>query len=512
MKEDVAQIILGLTKSFKAMQMYGMNHSSFRHFFEPFYQKTAEYLKGHNEISLKVEKFQIVHIDQVVYKEEEMDMSIAFRLFKDGIRSISFLSGLTSDELLLFIDVISRPAKDWDVALGLWECNFTHITFYVIEAEEVLDYRVPEVPIQYVDYDEKLKQLILREKIDIDAVIIPDLDTEEVENLKTCMSSDEKTAILPVVIKTLGDYLHTERSQEIIDGLIEILESCVNMKDFYNARRIAYKLKDIPDIKYIERFENETTIASFRETVNVPEDDVFNEFLAFIGFFGKKSIPFLIELMPYIERSDRLNALRHRVAHIAKDDPSSVVAFLRSTEPGTVLNAISILGLVKPDGIAKMLDRLADHPNREVRLAVIEALGNAEQIDIITKYMDDPDAEARIRALRILSKFKRPDIYPVLLERIKHGSFLRLDFAEQREVFNALTASAGDNFVQTMQEMLYKRKWFGKKKYRVMRRLAALALNQIGTEESLAVLKRGMQKRNSDIQFACESVLKERPA
>jgi HEAT repeat protein len=283
------------------------------------------------------------------------------------------------------------------------------------------------------------------------------------------------------------------------------------MKDFYNARRIAYKLKDIPNINFIERFENETTIASFRETVNVPEDDVFNEFLAFIGFFGKKSIPFLIELMPFIERSDRLNALRHRVSHVAKDDPSPVVAFLRSKESGTVLNAINILGLIKPVGIAKMLDPLVDHPNREVRLSVIEALGNAEQIDIITKYINDPDEEARIRSLRILSKFKRPDIYPVLLERIRHGSFLRLDFAEQREVFNALTANAGDNFVQIMQEMLCKRKWFGKKKYRVMRRLAALALNQIGTEESLAVLRKGMQKRNDDIKFACESALKERP-
>ncbi len=510
MKDNVAQIILGLTKSFKAMQMYGMNHSSFRHFFEPFYQKTAEHLRDHNEISFKVEKFQMVHGDQVVYKEEEMDMSIAFRLFKDGIRNISFMSGLTSDELLLFVDVISRPAKDWDVALGLWECNFTHITFYVIEAEEVLDYRVPDVPIQYVDYDEKLKQLILREKIDIDAVIIPDLDLGEVENLKKCISVEEKIAILPVVIKTLGDYLLTDRSEEIIDGLIEILESCVNMKDFYNARRIAYKLKDIPKINFIERFENETTIASFRETLNVPEDEVFNEFLAFLGFFGEKSIPFLMELMPFIERTDRLNALRHRVAHIAEDNPSPIASFLRSKEPGTVLNAINILGLIKPAGIAKMLDPLVIHPNREVRLAVIEALGNAEQIDIVTKYINDPDVEARIRSLRILSKFKRPEIYPVLLERIKHGSFLRLDFAEQREIFSVLTANAGDDFVETMQGMLFKRKWFGKKKYRVMRRLAALALNQIGTDESIAVLKNGMQKRNKDIKFACETVLKER--
>ncbi|UCD04617.1 MAG: HEAT repeat domain-containing protein [candidate division WOR-3 bacterium] len=510
MKDDIAQIILGLTKSFKAMQIYGMNHSSFRHFFEPFYQTTAEYLKTHNEISFKVEKFQIVNVDQVVYKEEEMDMNIAFRLFKDGIRNISFLSGLTSDELLLFVDVISRPTKDWDVALGLWECNFTHITFYVIEAEEVLDYRVPDVPIQYVDYDEKLKQLILREKIDIDAVIVPDLDNQEVENLKTSISTEEKTAILPVVIKTLGDYLQTECSQEIIDGLIEILESCVNVKDFYNARRIAYKLKDIPDVNFIERFENETTIASFKETVNVPEDDVFNEFLAFIGFFGKKSIPFLMQLMPFIERSDRLNALRHRVAHMAMDDPAPVIAFLRSKEPGTVLDAVNILGLIKPTKIAQMLDPLVYHPNREVRLAVIDALGNAEEIDIVTKYINDPDVEVRIRSLRMLGKYKRPEIYPLLLERIKKSSFLGLEFAEQREIFSVLTANAGESFINTMREMLYKHKWFGQKKYRVMRRLAALALNEIGTEESLAVLKKGTQKRNNDIRLACESVLKER--
>lgn len=510
MKDDVNQIILGLTKSFKAMQMYGMNHSSFRHFFQPFYGKTSEYLKEHNEISFKIEKFQIVHSDQVVYKEEEMDMSIAFRLFKDGIRNISFLSGLTSDELLLFVDVISRPAKDWDVALGLWECNFTHITFYVIEAEEVLDYRVPDVPVQYVDYDEKLKQLILREKIDIDAVIIPDLNPQEVENLKACITGEEKTAILPVVVKTLGDYLHTERSQEIIDGLIEILESCVNMKDFYNARRIAYKLKDIPDLNFIERFENETTIASFRETINVPEDDIFNEFLAFIGFFGKNSIPFLMDLLPFIERSDRLNALRHRIAHMANDEPNLVAAFLRNKEPGTVLNAVEIIGLIKPASIAKMLDPLANHPEREIRLAVIEALGNAEQIDVIAKYINDPDVEARIRSLRILSKFKRPNIYPVLIDRIGHSSFLGLDFAEQREVFNVLTTNAGDDFVKVMQDLLFRRKWFGKKKYRVIRRLAALALNQMGTEESLDVLKRGLQKRNNDIRFACESALKER--
>ena len=167
MKDEVDQIVIGFTKAFKALQMYGMNHSSFRGFYVPFYEKMAAFLKKYNQLAFVVEKFTMLQDNRVVYREKEMDLSIAFRLFKDGVRNIEFIAGLTSDELLLFLDVVSQPTKEYDVALGLWECNFTHITFYVVEETEVLDYRVPDVPVEYVDYDEKLKQLILREKIDI---------------------------------------------------------------------------------------------------------------------------------------------------------------------------------------------------------------------------------------------------------------------------------------------------------------------------------------------------------
>jgi hypothetical protein len=510
MRDEVDQIILGLTKSFKAMQMYGMSHSSFLNFFEPFYQKLSTFLTENNEFHLKVEKFKMLHNEREVYKEEEMDMSIAFRLFKDGIRTIGFQSGVTSDELLLFIDVISQPSKDWDVALGLWECNFTHITFYVIETEEVLDYKVPDVPIQYIDYDEKLRQLLLKEKIDIDAIIIPDLNPEEVENLKKCISDEERSTILPVVIRTLSDYLRIERSQEIIDGLIEILETCVNMNDFYSARRICYKLKDYPDVDFIGRFENEIAITGFREMLNVPTDELFNEFLAFLGFFTKKSIPFIITLMPFVERSDRLSALRHRVAHIADNDPGPVTAFLTHKDADMLVNAINIIGIIKPSGMDKLFQSLTQHSDERIRTAIVDALSEAKYPDFVAQFVSDPSVEVRIKALRILGRQRYPGIYPVLLDRIDRRDFLNLDFSEQREVFNNLTANRDSDLVELMRKLLYKRKWFGRKKYRVMRRLAALALSQINTDESREVLRLGMQKRDKDVRFACETVLKEK--
>jgi hypothetical protein len=512
MKDEVDQIIISFTKSFKALQMYGMTHSSFRSFYAPFYEKMVDFLKKYNQLAFEVDKFTMLHGNRVVYKEEEMDLSIAFRLFKDGVRNVEFIGGLTSDELLLFLDVISQPTKEYDIALALWECNFTHITFYVVEEEEVLDYRIPDVPVEYVDYDEKLKQLILREKIDIDAVIIPDLKPEEVENLMKSITEEERIAILPMVIKTLTDFLHTERSQEVIEGLIEILENCVNLKDFYNARRIAYKLRDYPEISFLDRFENATTIMGFRSVLNIPQNEMFNEFLAFIGFFSRKSIPYLMQLMPFTERTDRLNAMRHRISYIAQDDSASIAEFLQSDDTRVLINAVAIMGIMKASGSQKLLEPLVNHPDERVRLEVIETLGSIGKTDLIVKYMADPSQEARIKALRILGRLRYPQVYPVLLDKIKSKSFLGLDFAEQREYFNYLTANADHNLVQVMKNLLFKRKWFGRKKYRVMRRLAAIALGQIASEQSLEILRRGAEKRGKDIKTACEMALKGKPA
>jgi hypothetical protein len=508
MKDEVDQLVLGFTKAFKALQMYGMNHSSFRNFYSPFSDKMAEFLRKYNQLSLQIDKFTMLHDNRVVYKEEEMDLSIAFKLFKDGVRTLEFIGGLTSDELLLFLDVISQPSKEYDIALGLWECNFSHITFYVVEEEEVLDYRIPDVPVEYIDYDEKLKQLILREKIDIDAVIIPDLKPEEVKSLMHNISDTEREAILPMVIKTLTDFLHTERSQEVIEGLIEILESCVNREDFYNARRIAYKLRDYPEISFIERFENATTIMGFRDVLNIPQNELFNEFLAFIGFFSKKSVPYLMQLMPFTERADRLSALGHRIAYVAQDDPTPIAEFLKSTDRDVLINAIAILGIMKASSAKSLLEPLVLHPDEDVRLEVIEALGSIKQPELVARYLTDPSKEARIRALRILGKLKYPQVYPVLLDKIRDKNFLKLEFAEQREYFNYLTANADHNLVHIFKNLLYKRKWFGRKKYRIMRRLAAMGLAQIANEDALEILRKGMDKKNKDIQAACEMALR----
>ncbi len=511
MEQLIDNLMKSLTKSVKAIQMYGIDHPYTKNFCEPFYEELSEFLKDYSELSLHIEQFTILHLDHIVYEENEKETSIAFKLFRDGIRNLNFTEGLMFDELLLFLETISHASREQDIVLSLWECDFTHINFYVVEEEEQeMDYRLPELSMENIDYDAKMKEIADKEKIDLDAVIEPDLASQELNSLKTQISKTEKASIVPTAIATLIDFLSIDRSRDIINSLIELLEQCVDNRDFYYARRIVHTLKEHTNVNPIEKFANEKTIMGYSGVINTSPGNVFNEFIAFVGFYPKKSIPHFLELMAYVENRDRLLALRNRIAQMAKNDTTTVSKFLSSNDTTLLINAIAVLGLMESTETVTLLQPHMYHSSPSVRSEVISVLVNVGKPSLIGKYLNDESSYVRIKALQALTRTKYPTIYFELLERIKKKEFRDLEFAEQQEYFNCLVNNGGKDLPKHLEKILFKWILFGRKKYTVMRKLAAAALAYVGTEEALESLRRGLKKRNRDIRLACKMALKRK--
>jgi hypothetical protein len=509
MAEKVTDIILALTKAIKAFQLYGIDHPSSKNFYAPLYQKLFEFLEENGELTFQIERFTIQYSNQIVYEETEKDINIAFKLFRDGIRSIGFTEGLASDELLRFLEIISRPSEKQDIVLNLWESDFIHIHFYVVEEEdEEVDYTVPSEPTQKIDYNAWIKDMMSKEKIDLTTPMRPDLSFDEIKTLKTEIAENEKGSMIPLTITTLIRFLDFEKSNEVIENLIKLLEQCIQDRDFYNARIIVHSLLKYPDVSVIEKFENESTISGFKKLFDIPEDDIFNEFVAFIGFFSKKSISYFIKMTAHVRRPDRLDALRHRIAYIAQDDVAPIAAFLKSDDSPSLINAIAILGIMKVKDLVSLLRPSLSHPDPKVRAAVVSTLGHAGSLSMITQFIDDVDIDVRIRALQVLTQMKYPNIFSELLRRVKRNAFLNLEFAEQKEYFDCLVANGENNLAKHFKKILFKWLLFGRKRYRIMRKLAAAGLAQIQTEEAREILQQGVASKNKDIRAACEMALK----
>jgi len=508
--DGIKDIILSLMKTVKAIQMYGIAHPSSKNFYDPLYQKFSSFLRKNGVLDFQIEKFSIVYANSIVYEEKEKDISLAFRLFRDGIRNISFNQGLGFDELLLFLETISRVTKEQDIALSLWENNFIHISFYVVEEEGEISYRIPEIKLEKVDYEAKIDELIKREKIDLDERIDINLTAKEFNNLKSEISNVEKMSIIPVAITTLINFLKAEKSQEIIDSLAQLLEQCVDNKDFYNARRIVHTLQQYTDVNPIKNFENETTIIGFSNVINTSSDNVFNEFIAFLRFFSTKSVPYFIRLMTHIKRKDRLSVLRNRIASNTQDDPSPVLNLLDSKDTVIIINVIALIGLLKLKDTATLLQPLMNHTDPFVRVEIVTALEKAEKASIIARFIDDEESFVRIKTLQALTRVKYPTIYYNLLNRIKRKYFRDLEFAEQKEYFNCLVANGGKEVIGHLKKILFKWLLFGRKNYVIMRKLAAISLANITTEEASKILQRGLKKRNKDIKMACTMALRQK--
>ncbi len=507
---SIPDLTIGLVKTIKAAQIYQTIHPTFKSFFRQFFLDLTEYLKINYHLILQIERFALRHENTTIYEETEKDISIAFRLFKDGIREIKFTEGLTEDELLMFIEIISRAERDQDIALNLWECDFSHINFYVVEEEEEekLAYTLPELPKLDINYDAAINEILAREKIDFQDRIPVEINPDELRILKNAIAEIENQTDFEIVTKVLLDVYKNIKTQEVVEALAEILEICLNTQDFKNANMIVNYLWNYADINLVTQIENEELVMGFAGIPDILDEQSFSDFIALVGFFSKKAVPWFIKILKNIANEERLRTLQARLAYICQGDIEPVMPFLKERDIKTLANAIVILGMIKNPGAKNHLKTLSLHPSPLVRSAIIEALSELEDAKAISTFLEDSDESVRIRALTALTKLNYPPIYSKLIKTIKHRKFFELNYTEQKAYFDCLVASGNNKLINDLASILFKWVLLNKKRYLIKRQLAARALAKIGNDRAIAVLKRGIKKRNEDIKAVCETALK----
>ena len=123
---EVRGLFVVLAKALRAFQLYDDNNpvrkrfvTSLREAFEQLWQE----VEG---LNLSVEEHRIVLVGEQVYENSSRSDSLAFLLYKDGIRDITFLPGVEGQELDQILSVLQRAkllksAEGDDLLTMLWE-------------------------------------------------------------------------------------------------------------------------------------------------------------------------------------------------------------------------------------------------------------------------------------------------------------------------------------------------------------------------------------------------------
>lgn len=149
---SVKQLLKLLDKTAKSTRTYGATNPVAQRFFQQFYDDLTKHLEHYAGLAFLVQGNQLFFKNEVVYQPENdaTGDSIAFKMYSDGIRELTFHQGLTQENLSFFLDALwgmssceAGPEdatidgeEDDDIVTRLWAKNLNTIT--LVTAEELV--------------------------------------------------------------------------------------------------------------------------------------------------------------------------------------------------------------------------------------------------------------------------------------------------------------------------------------------------------------------------------------
>ena len=135
--QAAAGLVGALAKAARAFTLYDPGNALVRQFIGD-YRARAEAATAGGPVELAVKPFELLCGPEVVYREEDRERSLAFKLFRDGVRTLTFARAVDGEELLRLLQLLAvrfvgvRQAED-DVVTLLRKEEFRSISFTAVE-------------------------------------------------------------------------------------------------------------------------------------------------------------------------------------------------------------------------------------------------------------------------------------------------------------------------------------------------------------------------------------------
>ncbi len=546
-----------VSKGMRATQLYLPNN--------PVYQRAVDNLRGAfrqvwqatDDLHLDVGETELRWEDNVVYSQEQRNESIAWTLYKDGVRSLTFKPGVEDLEIVRFLAVLHQAknlqadAPD-DLLTLLWaeDFQFINYTFRELASENAVPIeRGASAPIggggggesavgtadpaavrRHVEEEAPPKREGLVSIDDFDTTLYF-LDDREVEYLHKEVEREYAQDLRRNVLAMLFDLLELQTYGTVRAELISIVENFIpyllGAGDF---RSVAYILRETKVILQRAR----EVIPEHRQTLEslpgrLSQADALSQLLQSLDeaaghpseedlseLFTELRAEALATLMGWLPKlnNERVRELVKGAAErLAQSHAAEVLEALGSDDPAVQLEMVRLAGRLKlpgaPDGMGPLLER----GDRELKLAVVEALttiGSPNAMRLLEKGVDDADRDVRIAAVKFLGQRGHRNAFPRIEAAVTGNKLKGADLTEKMAYFEAYGALAGASGIPVLEKLVAgKGGLLARKEDPETRACAAMALGRIRTPAAREVLQKVAHDKEPLVRNAVSRALRE---
>jgi hypothetical protein len=554
--EELMQVV---SKAMRATQLYLPNN--------PVYQRAVDNLRAAfrqiwqatDDLHFDVGETELRWEDHVVYSQDQRNESVAWTLYKDGVRSLTFKPGVEELEIVRFLSVLHQAknlqadAPD-DLLTLLWaeDFQFVNYTFRELASENAVPIERSDasVPVggggggspggvgtvdpstvrRQVEEEAPPKREGLVSVDDFDTTLYF-LDDKEIEYLHKEIEREYGQDLRRNVLAMLFDLLELQTYGTVRAELISIVENFIpyllGAGDF---RSVAFILREskvilqrardlIPEQRQtLESLPGRLSQAdalsqllqSLDEATGHPSEEELSELFTELR---AEALATLMRWLPKLSNERVRDLVKTSADRLALAHAPEVLQALGSDDPAVQLEMVRLAGRLKLPGAPDGMGPLLAHGDRELKLAVVEALttiASPNAMRLLEQVVDDADRDVRIAGVKILGQRGHRNALPRIESTVTGNKLKDADLTEKMTFFEAYGALAGTNGIPVLEKILVvKGGLLSRKEDPETRACAAMALGRIRSPAAREILQKVAQDKEALVRNAVSRALRE---
>jgi hypothetical protein len=137
-QQRISTLITRLAATARSFLLYDPHNEAIQRFITTLLDQLTSALADEGPLTLQIQPLEILFEDGAVYLNRDRERSLAFRLYRDGVRSLRFRPGFDWEELARLLEILSIrytgvTQREEDVVTLLWKARFRHLEVVAVE-------------------------------------------------------------------------------------------------------------------------------------------------------------------------------------------------------------------------------------------------------------------------------------------------------------------------------------------------------------------------------------------
>jgi hypothetical protein len=426
------EALRAIARTARSFLYYDAGNDAIRDALQEVARRMLEALRS-GDMVLEVRPTEMLRDGEVVYREPDRERSLAFRLYRDGVRRLTIARTVTWDELVGLLGVLSvrytgiRQQED-DIVTLLWRQRFEHITSRAVEGfvarDDELDesaspggprtarqqsvfkapYRFDEPAPPYSSFSGIVHRPLTPQQVEMVraddspgelAAQCVDL-LEELLQPRGAEASPLEAGPLIAQVREIRSFLAGSRQlRRLAQAQTIVLSASEQVADETLRRRLAEELSGD---------ELLAEVVSATLSSSVPTSALVELVTALAG----NPVPKLLELLVGRWTSGGREIGLSLLERATEEQLTDVVGSLGRLDPVIAADLLPAVTARAPAVLPELARTLLERGGKDLRLAAVEALDRApprpETGRLLASRLDDPAAAVRSSTLRALAR------------------------------------------------------------------------------------------------------------